>query len=196
MNTTHDWNAGVDRGHLESIRARPDHYAPGGLTHLVLEVIAYAQDEAEAQGRPGLCVVTFHAHGSVSVTDDGRGTDTRQSGGGEAVKKPVMGSKDIRFFDPGHDVRLPDGELRRGMSVVAALSRSLVHTNRRAEGAWVQRYEYGVPTSGLIPIPHSPRTGTTVQFQADPDLISVSRIPGDRLRELVTSPALTVEVVE
>lgn len=68
------------------------------------------------------------------------------------VKKPVMATKDLRFFDhPGAQL-LPDGQPRRGMSVVAALSEWLVHTNRRAGGAWTQRYEHGVPATGLNPI--------------------------------------------
>lgn len=47
----------------------------------------------------------------------GRGTDTRFDSRGVAVKKPVMATRDPRFFDhPDH------GYPRRGMSVVAALS--------------------------------------------------------------------------
>jgi DNA gyrase/topoisomerase IV subunit B len=37
---------------------------------------------------------------------------------------------------------------RRGISVVAALSEWLVHTNRRRDDAWTQRYEHGIPSAG------------------------------------------------
>ncbi|MBT2408444.1 MULTISPECIES: ATP-binding protein [unclassified Streptomyces] len=137
-NTTHDWASAVDIDHLSSIRSDPAAFAPGGTGHLILEVVAYAADEAESTGG-GRCTVTLHADGSVSVADDGRGTDTRFDDHGRPVKKPVMASKDLRFFDHPDAQLLPDGYPRRGMSVVAALSEWLVHTNRRAGGAWLQR---------------------------------------------------------
>ena len=63
--------------------------------------------------------------------------------------------------------RLPDGHARRGMSVVAALSQWLLHTNRRHDGAWTQHYERGVPVTGLLPIPGNDTTGTAVRFLPD-----------------------------
>ncbi|MFF4456523.1 ATP-binding protein [Streptomyces goshikiensis] len=168
-NTTHDWAGTVDAGHLSRIRDEAAAFAPGGLRHLVLEVVAYAADEAESRGG-GRCTVTLHADGSVSVADDGRGTDTRLDAAGRAVRKPVMATKDLRFFDHPEPPPLPDGHPRRGMSVVAALSTWLVHTNRRAGGAWTQRYEYGVPATGLTPVADDGTTGTLVHFR-----------PGDQL---------------
>lgn len=53
---------------------------PGGVRHLVLEVIAYAADEAE-YGNGGRCAVTLHPGGAVSVSDDGRGTATGTTSG-------------------------------------------------------------------------------------------------------------------
>ncbi|HEX5566958.1 MAG TPA: hypothetical protein VFY14_08575 [Streptomyces sp.] len=112
-------------------------------------------------------MITLHRDGSVSVADDGRGTDTRVDEHGRLVKKPVMASKDLRFFDFPHAERLPDGHPRRGMSVVAALSEWLVHTNRRLSGAWTQRYEHGVPVTGLEPLEVDGTTGTLVRFLPD-----------------------------
>jgi len=125
--------------------------------------MAYAADEAQA-GNGGRCVVTFHRDGSVSVSDDGRGTATFRDDRGRVMKKPVMSTKDLRFFDSPDAQRLPDGHPRRGISVVAALSEWLIHTNRRQDGAWTQRYEHGMPVTGLVPIPNSGATGTTVHF--------------------------------
>ncbi|MGQ4489714.1 ATP-binding protein [Streptomyces sp. SAS_281] len=163
-NTTHDWAAEVDHAHLEAVRRDPEAYAPGGVRHLILEVLAYASDEAEATGT-GRAVVTLHPDGSVSVTDDGRGTDTRLDAAGRPVKKPVMATKDLRFFDAPDAPPLPDGHPRRGMSVVAALSDLLIHTNRRANGSWVQRYEHGVPVTDLDPLPDDGTTGTRIHFR-------------------------------
>jgi topoisomerase-4 subunit B len=164
MNTTHDWSALVDHGHLADIRAHRERYAPGGLVHLVLEVVAYADDEAEASDRTGQCTVTLYRDGSVAVADDGRGTDTRLDEDGRPVRKPVMATKDLRFFDGPPAAHLPDGAPRRGMSVVAALSEWLIHTNRRRNGSWTQRYANGVPVTGLVTISEDGATGTTVHF--------------------------------
>ncbi|MER5809375.1 ATP-binding protein [Streptomyces sp. NPDC002033] len=162
-NTTHDWAREVDLAHLARIRRAPQEFAPGGPGHLVLEVLAYAVDEAS--GRPGgRCLITLHDDGSVSVADNGRGTDTRVDERGRTVRKPVMATKDLRFFDAPDAERLPDGHPRRGMSVVAALSEWLIHTNRRRDGAWSRRYEHGVPVTGLIPLDADGTTGTLVHF--------------------------------
>ncbi|WP_280242038.1 ATP-binding protein [Nocardia abscessus] len=195
MNTTHDWASTVDSAHLESIRREPETMAPGGVRHLILEVVAYAADEAECT-EGARCVVTLHADGSVSVSDNGRGTDTRTDEQGRHVKKPIMASKDLRFFDSPDAQDLPDGHPRRGMSVVAALSRWLVHTNRRQHGAWTQRYEYGVPVTDLLPVTPNGTTGTTVHFRPDRDLLEMVEPTVRELTQL-TSPwrRLSVEIV-
>ncbi|MBB5782407.1 ATP-binding protein [Nonomuraea jabiensis] len=168
-NTTHDWAADIDLAHLSHIRDNPAEFAPGGVRHLILEVLAYPADEAASTGA-GRCTVTLHADGSVSVADEGRGTDTRFDDQGRPVKKPVMASRDLRFFDNLGAEVLADGHPRRGMSVVAALSEWLVHTNRRLNGSWTQRYEHGVPVTGLEPVAGDGTTGTTVHFLPDAQL--------------------------
>jgi DNA gyrase subunit B len=177
QNTTHDWTRDVDVEHLERIRRSPDGFAPGGVAHLVLEALAYAADEAAERGG-GRAVVTVHEDGSIAVTDNGRGTDTRVDAEGRTVKKPVMATKDLRFFDEPSAL-LPDGHHRRGMSVVAALSEWLVHTNRRDNGSWLQRYAHGVPVTDLIPITSDGTTGTTVHFLPSPGLAPVTTLPTD-----------------
>jgi topoisomerase IV subunit B len=193
-NTTHDWAGAVDFDHLARIRQNPATFAPGGVRHLILEVVAYAADEAECNGR-GRCAVTLHCDGSVSVSDDRRGTDTRFDGHGRTVKKPVMATKDLRFFSfPGAQL-LPDGRPRRGMSVVAALSEWLVHTNRRPNGAWTQRHEHGVPVTGLVPIAGDGTTETTVRFRPDEALRAAGGLAASELVRLVASwRHLSVEV--
>ncbi|MET8143042.1 hypothetical protein ABZU32_22290 [Sphaerisporangium sp. NPDC005288] len=189
-NTTHDWAADVDLGHLAGIRRDPAEFAPGGVRHLILEVLAYAADEAASTGA-GRCTVTLHPDGSVSVADEGRGTDTRFDEHGRPVKKPVMASKDLRFFDDPGAETLPDGHPRRGMSVVAALSEWLVHTNRRLSGSWIQRYEQGVPVSGLETVAGDGATGTTVHFLPD---LHLPPLAGDLRRLADGRPGLVVTV--
>lgn len=192
-NTTHDWASTVDVEHLSEIRDQVGFYAPGGVLHLVLEVVAYPADEAQHSGA-GNCVVTLHADGTVSVADNGRGTDTRRDADDTPIRKPVMATKDLRFFDSPGAPLLPDGHPRRGLSVVAALSSWLVHTNRRHNGAWTQRYEHGIPVTGLVPIDGNGTTGTTVQFMPDADLVTSTSVLVDELRSLLRYPGLSPDV--
>ena len=196
--TTHDWAMSVDVTHLDSVRNAPEVYAPGGTAHLVLEVIAYAADEAEAtDAGAARCRVTLHADGSVSVDDNGRGTDTRTDPSGRPVRKPVMSTKDIRFFDSPEPSRLPDGHPRRGISTVAALSEWLVHTSRRSDGAWSRRYALGIPVSDLLPVSEANGVGTTVHFLPVEGLRSEPQVGAPELRQLSGAWArLKLEVID
>lgn len=193
--TTHDWTQDLDLSHLEQIRREPDRYSPGGGLHLLLEVVAYAADEADESGE-GSVVVTLLPNGSVSVTDRGRGTDTRTDEWGRTVKKPVMATKDLRFFDLAEAVLLPDGQPRRGMSVVAALSTWLVHTNRRSNGSWTQRYERGIPVTDLVAVADDGTSGTAVHFQPDRALVGDVQLRPEVVANLATcfGPTLTLRL--
>lgn len=194
--TTHDWSVSVDHEHLADVRRRAHELAPGGVEHLVLEVLAYAAEEAEDRGG-GSAVVTLRAWGAT-VADDGRGTATLPDDAGRFVKKPVMATRDLRFFDATQPPVLPDGRARRGMSVVSALSAELVHTNRRLNGSWTQRYARGVPVTDLVPVADDGSTGTTVRFEVDPALGLATHVDVERLRERVTafaSQGLSVRVI-
>jgi topoisomerase IV subunit B len=79
------------------------------------------------------------------------------------------------------------------MSVVAPLSEWLVHTNRRHDGAWSQRYERSTPVTGLVPVADGGQTGTTVHFLPDPALLGLVVVSAGDLRSCVWPPPLTVE---
>ncbi|WP_208863370.1 ATP-binding protein [Cellulosimicrobium cellulans] len=183
VSTTHDWSASVDHEHLADVRRRARELAPSGVEHLVLEVLAYAAEEAEDRG-VGSAVVTLHALGAT-VADDGRGTATLFDDAGRFVKKPVMATRDLRFFDAPAPPVLADGHARRGMSVVSALSVELTHTNRRLNGSWTQRYAAGVPVTDLVPVPDDGSTGTTVRFVVAPPLGLATHVDVSRLRERI-----------
>lgn len=160
---------------------------------MILEVLAYAVDEAEDQGG-GHATITFGSDGTIDVTDLGRGTDTRYDHG-VAVRKPVVSTRDVRFFDRSRPVLLADGHARRGMSTVAALSEMLEHTNRRIEGSWTGHYELGVPVTELTSTAPTEHTGTTIRFLPDTSLIPVSPLTPDDVRAtIVPSEFLTVSV--
>ncbi len=144
----------------------------------------------------GCCVVTLHGDNSVSVADNGRGTDTRYDDCAQPIKKPVMASRDLRFFDFPDAQTSPDGHPRRGMSTVAALSEWLTHTNRRSNGAWTQRYEHGLPVTDLIPIEDDDTSGTTVQFLPNEALRTGAAVAAAVLGESTAWPHLASEVVD
>ena len=99
-----------------------------------------------------------------------------------------MATKDLRFFDSPGAALLPDGHARRGLSVVAALSEWLVHTNRRRNGSWTQRYELGVPVTNLTAIRDDDTTGTAVHFLPAPAFVPNLQMPAGELRQ----PAATL----
>lgn len=182
-NTTHNWRALVDEPHLRAIREQPETFAPGGVRHLLHEVLAYVADEVDAgNGTDTRCQVTLLSDGMLRVRDYGRGTDTRRNSFGRVIRKPVMATKDLRFFDTPSAQVLPDGHPRRGMSVVAALSDALVHENRRLDGAWHQRYVQGLPVEELIELEPDGTTGTVVQFLPMTGLAAVQDGDHERLQ--------------
>jgi topoisomerase IV subunit B len=195
--STHAWSPGPDPEHLQLIRRGAAVFAPGGTSHLVLEVLACVADEAAVTGDSG-AALTLHRDGSICVADRGRGTDTRADSDGRTMRKPVMTTGDLRFFESPDVTILPDGHPRRGISVVSALSEWLVHTSRRRDGAWSQRYERGIPVSSLTPVPDDGTTGTTVHFRPDQALIPSTRVSASELRRLAArfSPALILEITD
>jgi DNA gyrase subunit B len=83
------------------------------------------------------------------------------------------------------------------MSVVAALSEWLIHTNRRTNGSWNQKYEHGVPATDLTPIAGDGTTGTTVRFQPDTAAILMShRVMTSELVHAASWPQLRIELVD
>lgn len=194
-NTTHDWAASVDHRHLAEVRERVAEFAPGGALHLILEAMADPAEEAASRGQ-GRCLVVLHRNGSVTVSDDGRGTDTRLRPDGTPVRKPVVATQDLRFFAAASPPALPDGHPRRGMSVVAALSSRLVHVNRRQGGAWCQAYEHGIPVTGLDPVDDDGTTGTTITFVPDPAVHPGVVDLGPELGLLTSWQSLDVEVAD
>jgi topoisomerase-4 subunit B len=190
--TTHDWAQPVDEGHVQLVRGDASRWRALGVNHLVLEVIAYAVDEA-AEGSTRTIDVSVLRDGSVVVVDDGRGTDTRLDVDGSWQVKPIMATADLRFFGvPGAPV-LADGRPRAGMSVVAACSQWLEHTNVRSDGAWTARYELGLPVgrpAAVRPVPDG--TGTRVHFMPDPQIFGGGGVDVGALRamtEIIDSAA-------
>lgn len=155
-------------------------------------MLAYALDES-VEGTTRSIDVTVDDDGSVTVADDGRGTDTRRDESGAWRVKPVMATPDLRFFAVPSAPPLADGVARSGMSVVTASSAWLEHVNVRGDGAWSARYERGLPV-GTPRAVESGRhgTGTVVRFLPDPMLFGPARVDARALGALldgIASPA-------
>ena len=194
LTTTHDWSVPADPAHVAAIRADAERFGAGGVLHLVLEVLAYPLDEA-AEGHSNRVRVVLHSDGSISVEDDGRGTDTRYDEAGMPVVKPIMATPDLRFFGIAAAPLLPDGRPRAGISVVAALSAWLTHTNRRAGGrGWVQRYERGQLHGSLTQLAGAETTGTLVRFRPDPEVFGAETVSVESVRAACSGFGSSVEI--
>jgi len=182
LSNTHDWSVATDTDHVLAIQRDVKKFAEGGITHLVLEVIAYAVDEA-IEGSTDQIRVTLHKDGSVCVADNGRGTEVRGISGIPMVK-PIMATRDLRFFGINDAPLLPDGRVRSGISIVAAMSEWLTHTNRRSGRGWTQRYEYGLPHGPLMEVKGEESTGTTVCFRPDVAVFGHDKVSAQVLSNL------------
>ena len=182
MGSTHDWSVAADTDHVLAIQKNAKQFAKGGITHLVLEVVAYAVDEA-IMGTTDRIHVTLHKDGSVCVADNGRGTAVREVSGRPMVK-PIMATRDLRYFGVTGAPVLPDGLVRSGISVVAALSEWVNHTNRRTDGNWTQRYEYGLPSGSLTAISGNGTTGTSVCFRPNPAIFGSETVSPSKIKQM------------
>ena len=179
---------------VEHVRLRPGMYigttGPRGLHHLVYEVVDNSVDEAMA-GAADRIVVTLHADGSVSVSDNGRGIPV----------KPIPRAKDRRpavevvlttlnaggkFGGGGY--RISGGLHGVGVSVVNALSERLSVVVERDGFSWTQSFARGKSTSKLQKGKASRKTGTSVTFWPDPEVFEETafdpKILAERLQEL------------
>lgn len=163
---------------LEPVRKRPGMYvgntAAEGLHHLVWETVDNAIDEAMA----GFCntiKVTILPHNIVSVEDNGRGIpvdkhpQTKLSALETVMTKLHAGGK---FGTGGYKV---SGGLHGvGVSVVNALSSWLKAEVKRDGKLWAQEYKRGKPLKRAKPKGKARGSGTTITFQPDNDIFTVT----------------------
>src|SRR5688500_6626916 len=166
---------------LEAVRKRPGMYIGStgerGLHHLIWEIVDNSVDEALA-GHADRIVVTLQADGAVRVEDNGRGipTDTAPGADMPAVTMALtMLHAGGKFGGGGYKV---SGGLHGvGVSVVNALSSTLVVEVRNRGHLWRQTFSLGVPDAELQqvrPMEPGERTGTTVTWWASKDIFETT----------------------
>lgn len=170
---------------LEAVRKRPGMYIGStgerGLHHLVYEVVDNAVDEALA----GYCdsiLVELLDGGGIRVVDNGRGIPVQEHPKEKVSALTValtMLHAGGKFGDGGYKV---SGGLHGvGVSVVNALSDSLIVDVRREGYHWQQSFHLGDPIAPLERLEEAGDTGTTVTFYASPTIFETTTYSYDTL---------------
>ena len=186
---------------LDPVRKRPGMYIGStglaGLHHLIWEVVDNAVDEAMA----GYCtkvVITLHADGSCSVSDNGRGipVDPYPSGPhkGKSALEVVLTVLHAGGKFGGDGYKVSGGLHGVGVSVVNALSKKLIAEVDRDGVRYRQEFvDGGTPKTKITKVGASPSktaTGTTITFIPDPTIFAaegtefVARTVTERLQTI------------
>ena len=161
---------------LEAVRMRPGMYIGGtderALHHLVAEVLDNSMDEAVA-GHANRIEVELHSDYSVTIRDNGRGipVDPHPDYPEKSALEVILCELHSGGKFDGKAYQTSGGLHGVGISVVNALSDSVVVEVARSKKLYRQSFSRGIPQGGIEDLgPTQNRRGTTVTFHADADI--------------------------
>lgn len=165
---------------LEPVRRRPGMYIGGtderALHHLAAEILDNSMDEAVA-GHASRIEVALGEDGSLTVRDNGRGipVDPHPKFKDKSALEVILTTLHSGGKFSGKNYETSGGLHGVGLSVVNALSSSLIIEVARDKKLWRQTYEQGQPTSKLENAGAvNNRRGTTVVFYPDPEIFGAN----------------------
>ena len=178
---------------LEAVRKRPGMYigstGPGGLHHLVYEVVDNSVDEAMA-GHASRIDVTLLPDGGCEVVDDGRGIPVDKHGDpkmkGKSAAEVVLTVLHAGGKFGGAGYKVSGGLHGVGISVVNALSSSVEVDIDRNGDRHSMSFEKGGKTKQALKVTGKAprgRTGTTVRFWPDPTIFDDTNFRAQTLLE-------------
>jgi DNA gyrase subunit B len=159
---------------LEPVRLRPGMYIGStgldGLHHLIWEVVDNCLDEAMA-GYAKEIEIALLPNNRVMVFDDGRGISVEKHlDTGKFTLETVLTTLHAGGKFGGDAYKVSGGLHGVGVSVVCALSTFMEAEIHREGGVYKQEYFRGVPKGAVKKVADSKRSGTTITFDADPQI--------------------------
>lgn len=170
---------------LEPVRKRPGMYigstGPEGLHHLIWECVDNSIDEAMA-GYAKNIEVSLLPDNRVRVSDDGRGIPVeKHPQTKKSALETVMTTLHAGAKFGGKSYQVAGGLHGVGVSVVCALSRWMRAEVCRGGVKYAQEYAKGKVKTAVKKIGACRQTGTTVEFEPDPEIFKEIKFDSKRI---------------